>query len=84
MSIPSIPKPKNWNSLALYQKVRHYRNHLTTEHARFVDKIEAKKIVKEILGDEIEVAKIIRILDSPNDLCDSDINIDKNKLVDLN
>lgn len=81
MSIPSIPKPKNWDSLALYQKVRHYRNYLTPEHARFVDKIEAKKIVKEILGDEIEVAKIIRILNDPNDLHESDINIDKDVFI---
>lgn len=74
MSISYIPKPKNWDYLALYQKVRHYRNYLTPEHARFVDKIEAKKIVKEILGDQIEVAKIIRILNGPNDLCEDDIS----------
>jgi len=57
---PKIPKPQNWDSLDLYQKVRHYRSHLTPEHSRFVDKLEAKKIVKEILGDDIEVAKVIR------------------------
>ncbi len=78
---PKIPKPQNWDSLALYQKVRHYRSHLTPEHSRFVDKLEAKKIVKEILGDDIEVAKVIRVLDNPNDLKPADLNEQKNVFI---
>lgn len=83
-NIPNIPimiKPKYWDSLALYQKVRYYRNYLTPHHSLFVDKIEAKNIVKEILGNDIEVAKIIRILDGPNDILESDINTDRNILI---
>jgi len=53
--------------------VRHYRNYLNSNYAPFVDKIESKKIVKEILRDEIEVAKVIRILDNPEDIIESDV-----------
>lgn len=72
--IPPIPKPKNWSSLALFQKVRYYRTQLTPGHAPFVDKLEAKKIVKELLGDEIEVASVIRILEGPEDVHPTDMN----------
>ena len=54
--------------MPLYQKVSIYQKHLGPFHAPFVDKLVAKKIVKALCGDVIQVAPIIRILQSPDDL----------------
>ena len=66
-------RPKNWSSLPLYKKVAIYQTYLGPLHAPFVDKLIAKKIVKSICGDDIDVAPVIRILESPQDLRDSDL-----------
>lgn len=66
-------RPANWSSLPLYKKVAIYQKYLGPLHAPFVDKLTAKKIVKSICGDEIEVARVVRILQSPQDLRDSDL-----------
>lgn len=71
--IPPIKKPKEWNSLALFEKIKIYRTKLTPNHSRFVDKLEAKKIVKELLGDEIKVAPLVRVLNNPEDVHPSDM-----------
>ncbi len=68
-----MPKPANWNHLPLYKKVAIYRNFLGKFHSQFVDKIRVKKIVKSLLGSNIEVAKIVRILSSYSDLRETDI-----------
>lgn len=70
-----ISKPQNWESLPLYKKIQHYKTQLDERFAPYVDKIEAKEIVKEMCGDEIKCANIIRILDSPNDISEKDLNI---------
>ena len=70
----SFIKPINWKNLPMYKKIQHYSTQLDGRFAPYVDKIEAKKIVKNICGDDISVAPIIRILDSPVDFSESDIN----------
>ena len=46
----------------------------TEAFAPYVDKLEAKKIVKEMMGDEVEVPKVIRVLADFNDFTEADIN----------
>lgn len=68
-------KPTYWNKLALFQKIKFYGKILDKKYSKFVDKIEAKKIVKEIIKEnDFECAKIIRILESPNDINQEDIS----------
>jgi hypothetical protein len=43
-------------------------------HSYYVDKLCAKKIIKNVLGDEIEIPKTIRILKNYLDVKESDIN----------
>jgi hypothetical protein len=69
----TISKPTGWSSLPLYKKIVHYRSCLDERFAPFVDKLEAKKIVKEVCGDDIQVAKVIRILDGPDDITETDL-----------
>lgn len=69
-----IPKPQNWNSLLLYQKVAIYKKHLSYFHSQFVDKINVKYIVTNMCEGNIKVAPIIRILKKYNDLQKNDIN----------
>jgi hypothetical protein len=70
----SFIKPENWNILPLYKKIQYYASQLDERYSRYVDKIEAKKIVKELCGEDIHVSPIIRILDNPNDFSINDIN----------
>lgn len=71
----SFPKPNEWSTLPLYTKIQIYKTHLDERFSKFVDKLEAKKIVKEICGntDKIHVANIVRILESPDDLKEDDL-----------
>lgn len=71
----SFIKPINWKILPLYKKIQYYSTRLDGRFAPYVDKIEAKKIVKNICGDDISVAPIIRILDNPSDFSETDINV---------
>lgn len=71
----SFEKPKEWTKLPLFKKIIYYSSQLDEKYAPYVDKIEAKKIVKNICGDSISVAPIIRILESPSDFYESDINV---------
>lgn len=68
-----IQKPPEWPTLPLYKKILHYRSCLDERFSPFVDKLEAKKIVKEVCGDDIQVAQVIRVLDGPDDITDVDI-----------
>ena len=68
-------KPSNWNKMLLHKKIGYTFPYFTPEFGPYIDKIEAKRIVKEMLGDSIEVAPIIRILDGPADLKQEDINV---------
>ncbi len=69
----TIPKPPGWATLPLHQKILHYRSCLDHRFAPFVDKLEAKRIVKEICGDLIQVARVVRVLDGPDDIHASDL-----------
>jgi hypothetical protein len=68
-----LEKPKTWRFLPLYEKLQYYKDNLNEAYVPFVDKIEAKRIVKEALGDQIEVARLVRVLESPDDLQQEDI-----------
>lgn len=68
-----LQKPDTWRFLPLYEKLHYYKDHLNEHYVPYVDKIEAKRIVKEALGDELHVAPLVRILDSPKDVLETDI-----------
>jgi hypothetical protein len=70
----SFIKPAEWDKMPLYKKIQYYASQLDERYSPYVDKIEAKKIVKEICGDDISIAPIIRILNSPDDFLMDDIN----------
>jgi hypothetical protein len=71
-----LTKPSDWQTLPLYQKIQYYAKQLDESYGPYVDKIEAKRIVKEICGDEIEVTPIVRILKGPADLQKTDLTTD--------
>jgi hypothetical protein len=71
-----IVKTDNWQTLPLYKKIRHVCSLLGEEYAPYVDKITAKDIVKSVCGEKIKIPEIIRILDGPGDLKESDMNPD--------
>lgn len=70
----SFSKCDDWKSLPLYKKIHHYKKQLTKDYAVFVDKIIAKKIVKYVCKEAISITPIIRILSSPDDITESDLN----------
>lgn len=70
----SFKKPIMWSSMPLFKKIAYYKDYLDERFAKYVDKIEAKKYVKKICGDEINIPKIVRILDSYADFVEADIN----------
>lgn len=70
----TFTKPDSWHSLPLYKKISYYSTVLNQYYSPYVDKLMAKQIVKDICGDEIKVAKVIRILNGPNDLFQYDLN----------
>jgi hypothetical protein len=70
----TFKKPENWPTLPLYKKINIYKTVLTQHYAPYIDKLQAKQIVKEICGDAIKVAKVVRVLSGPNDIQLSDIN----------
>ncbi len=68
----SFLKPENWPSLPLYKKIQIYKNHLDGRFAPFVDKLQAKEKVKGVS----KTAKVIRVLESPDDVKECDLNTD--------
>jgi len=58
----SFVKPLNWNSLPMFTKIQIYGDSLTEYHAKYVDKLSAKNIVKEICGSKIKTANVIKIV----------------------
>jgi hypothetical protein len=67
-------KPENWMELPMFKKIHYYGTQLTKEYAEYVDKLQAKRKVKEICGDDICIAKVVRILESYSDLTKDDLN----------
>jgi len=45
-----VPKPSNWMQLAMNQKIRYYGQYMNKHYAKYVDKLQAKKFVKEVCG----------------------------------
>jgi len=70
-----LSKPENWMELPMFKKIYYYGKQLTKEYAEYVDKLQAKRKVKEICGDDIQVAKVLRVLESYNDLTENDLDI---------
>ena len=70
----SFLKPENWMELPMFKKIYYYGTQLTEEYAQYVDKLQAKRKIKEICKNDIQVAKVVRILDSYNDITEDDLN----------
>lgn len=68
-----LTKPSHWNRLAMYEKIGYYGKYLNEHYSKYVDKIQAKQIVKEVCGDEIKTANILKILNHPRDLTKHDL-----------
>ena len=68
-----IIKPSNWMSLAMYEKIKYYGGQLHEHYSKYVDKIQAKQIVKDVCGDEIKTANILKILHGPTDITKYDL-----------
>lgn len=66
-------KPDNWSSLLFYQKIKLYASTLSSEHAKYTDKLSAKEIAKKQCP-EVEIPKVIRVLEDYRDLKLEDIN----------
>jgi len=70
----TFPKPMTWAYMPLFEKIAYYKTILNESYSPFVDKLEAKRIVKEMCGDDIKVADVKRILDDPDDFSEADID----------
>jgi hypothetical protein len=67
-------RPPDWDFLPLSKKIQHYMIQLDKSHSYYVDKLCAKKIVKNMVGNEIEIPKTVRVLKDYTDIKQSDIN----------
>jgi hypothetical protein len=73
-SVYTFEKPIHWNTLPLYTKIQYSYYYLANKYKKYIDKLEAKKIVKCICKDKIKVSNLIRVLDNYDDVKESDIN----------
>jgi hypothetical protein len=69
-----LNKPTDWNTLPLYKKISFTMNKLGPEFAPYVDKLDAKNIVKNICGDKIRVAPVKKIFKKCDDIKQEDLN----------
>ena len=69
-----IKKPTDWATMPMFKKIAYYKTQLNQNYAPYVDKLIAKKIVKDLCGDKIKVANTVRILSDPNNLKATDLN----------
>jgi hypothetical protein len=67
-------KPSTWNNMPLFEKINYYKTVLTKDYAPYIDKIDAKIMVSAITNNKVKCAKLIRILDSPDDFHETDLN----------
>jgi hypothetical protein len=74
MVIRPFIKPDGWEELPMFQKIQIYGDTLGEDHAQFVDKLKAKTIVKDLCGDRIGVAGVVRVLKSPYDVQPEDLD----------
>lgn len=75
-SLFTFNKPETWNYMPLFEKISYYKNTLHEHYAPYVDKLIAKRIVKDLCGDKIHVANVVRVLSGPDDISESDLNTD--------
>lgn len=68
----SIPKTPTWSYMPLYEKIAYFKDHITPDYAPYVDKIQVKSIIPT-LTDKVQCATICRILESPEDLHEEDL-----------
>ena len=66
-------KPEAWSSMPMFEKIGYYKTILGPEYAPYVDKLSAKEKVREACA-EVRVARLVRILASPDDIHTSDLN----------
>ena len=71
-----FPRPKQWNTMRLFEKIQYTFSRFIPLFGKFVDKIEAKRIVKELAGDTIEIPRIVRIMKDHTDISPEDLNPD--------
>jgi hypothetical protein len=69
-----IKKPNNWKDLEFHDKIKYFMSVITQDYSPYVDKLQAKILVHEMCK-EINIAKVVRVLNGPEDIHDSDINI---------
>lgn len=67
-------KPPDWYHIPLSFKINHYYSQTGKLHSYYVDKLYAKRIVKDLLGDDIEIPRTVRVLKNCEDVQDSDLN----------
>jgi hypothetical protein len=70
----TFKKPENWNELLFYQKIKYFGENIDETYSPYVNKIKAKEIVKNILGDNIFIPKVIKIYENLKQIKKSDIN----------
>jgi hypothetical protein len=71
-----MERPGDWNTLPIYKKIQIYGKNLNEDYAKYVNKLEAKKIVKEICGEDIEIPRVIKIINNIQDgISCQDLNI---------
>jgi len=68
-----VRKPKGWFNLKFCEKIYYYASQLDHNYAKYVDKIEAKNIVKGLVGDDIKLAPVRKYMKNYDDLCYEDI-----------
>jgi len=67
-------RPSRWGTMKLFQKIKYSFPHFPEAFGKYVDKLQAKEIVREMAGDLVRIPKTVRIMESHTDLSDSDIN----------
>jgi hypothetical protein len=69
----TFKKPEVWPYMPLYEKIKYYGSILNESYSPFVDKLSAKRIVREMCPD-VQTAAVVRVLDGPDDLSTADLN----------
>ncbi len=69
-------KPNDWMDLPLYKKIEYTGTLFPPQIVQYVDKIQAKTTVIDMLGSEIKVQPIIKILSDYTDVTETDFDPD--------
>jgi hypothetical protein len=71
-----FPRPKKWDTMKLFEKIQYTFSRFTPDFGKFVHKLDAKRIVKELAGDTIEVPRVVREMAEWDDISPADLNPD--------